>query len=38
MGEAARRDYEHHYTPERNYRILMDIYNAAIAEVKGYAT
>lgn len=37
MGEAARQDYELHYTPERNYRMLLDIYNDAIAEVKGHA-
>ncbi|HXR32523.1 MAG TPA: WecB/TagA/CpsF family glycosyltransferase [Verrucomicrobiae bacterium] len=31
MGRAARREYEAKYTPERNYRMLMDIYSRAIA-------
>jgi glycosyltransferase involved in cell wall biosynthesis len=26
MGRAARQEYENHYTPERNYRQLMQIY------------
>jgi glycosyltransferase involved in cell wall biosynthesis len=30
MGEAARREYEQKYTPERNYQMLMDIYQQAI--------
>ena len=30
MGKAARRDYEAHYTPQRNYDLLMDIYEHAI--------
>jgi glycosyltransferase involved in cell wall biosynthesis len=34
MGEAARATYEAKYTPERNYEILMEIYQEAIAEVK----
>jgi glycosyltransferase involved in cell wall biosynthesis len=35
MGRAARAEYEAKYTPERNYRILMDIYEEAIAVVHG---
>jgi glycosyltransferase involved in cell wall biosynthesis len=35
MGRAARAVYEAKYTPERNYRILMDIYEEAIAAVHG---
>jgi hypothetical protein len=31
MGENARREYEEKYTPERNYTMLMDIYNQVIA-------
>ena len=31
MGEAARRTYEEHYTPEVNYGILTGIYDEAIA-------
>jgi glycosyltransferase involved in cell wall biosynthesis len=31
MGENARRVYEAKYTPERNYKILLDIYNSALA-------
>jgi glycosyltransferase involved in cell wall biosynthesis len=30
MGQAARVEYEAKYTPERNYEILMDIYEDAI--------
>jgi glycosyltransferase involved in cell wall biosynthesis len=30
MGEASRREYEQKYTPERNYQMLMDIYQQAI--------
>jgi len=30
LSGNARRSYLEHYTPERNYKILMDIYNAAI--------
>jgi glycosyltransferase involved in cell wall biosynthesis len=30
MGQAARAEYEAHYTPERNYATLMDIYEDAI--------
>ena len=30
MGENARQEYEHTYTPERNYQMLMDIYRQAI--------
>jgi glycosyltransferase involved in cell wall biosynthesis len=30
MGRAARAEYEAKYTPERNYKILMDIYEQAI--------
>ena len=31
MGRAARREYETHYTAERNYSLLMDIYHGAVA-------
>lgn len=31
MGQAARAEYEAKYTPDRNYRILMEIYEDAIA-------
>lgn len=31
MGQAARAEYEAEYTPERNYEMLMDIYDDAIA-------
>jgi len=31
MGQAARAEYEAEYTPERNYEMLMDIYEDAIA-------
>lgn len=31
MGQAARAEYEAEYTPERNYDMLMDIYDDAIA-------
>lgn len=31
MGEAARSEYEAHYTPQRNLDILLDIYSDAIA-------
>lgn len=34
MGEAARKEYEQLYTPQRNYVQLMDIYNEVIQEVK----
>ena len=30
MGQAARAEYEAEYTPERNYEMLMDIYDDAI--------
>ena len=30
MGRAARAQYEQHYTPQHNYRLLMAIYQAAI--------
>lgn len=30
MGQAARVEYERHYTPEANYRMLMEIYDEAI--------
>lgn len=36
MGKAAQQDYALQYTPERNYRMLMDIYSAAIAEAKSH--
>lgn len=31
MGQAARAEYEARYTPERNYEILMDIYDDTIS-------
>lgn len=34
MGQAARAEYEAEYTPERNYEILMDIYQDAIATLR----
>ncbi|WP_151447524.1 glycosyltransferase family 4 protein [Lacisediminimonas profundi] len=30
MGQAARAEYEHLYTPGQNYKIMMDIYQEAI--------
>lgn len=30
MGQAARREYEEKYTPERNYEVLMEIYQKTI--------
>lgn len=33
MGQAARAEYEAMYTPERNYDMLMDIYEDAIASL-----
>jgi glycosyltransferase involved in cell wall biosynthesis len=35
MGRAARAVYESRYTPERNYRMLIDIYEEAIAAARG---
>ncbi len=35
MGQQARRQYERHYTPEINCRILMDIYDKTLAETGG---
>lgn len=34
MGEAARGDYERHYTPETNHRMLMEIYEDAIESTR----
>jgi hypothetical protein len=31
MGREARQEYENKYTAEKNYPILMDIYQRAIA-------
>jgi glycosyltransferase involved in cell wall biosynthesis len=31
MGKNARREYEEKYTPEKNYKMLMEIYQKAIA-------
>lgn len=31
MGKNARKEYEEKYTPEKNYKMLMDIYEKAIA-------
>lgn len=34
MGQAARAEYEAKYTPERNYELLMDIYEDAISTLR----
>jgi len=34
MGQAARAEYEAKYTPERNYDLLMEIYEEAIAAIR----
>lgn len=34
MGQAARAEYEARYTPERNYKILIDIYEDAISAAR----
>jgi hypothetical protein len=34
MGQAARLEYEKKYTAARNYRLLMDIYQEAIASLR----
>ncbi|GGK77483.1 glycosyltransferase family 4 protein [Amphritea balenae] len=34
MGESSRQEYLDKYTPEKNYEMLMDIYQQAIAEAK----
>lgn len=34
MGQAARMEYEAKYTPERNYELLMDIYEDAISTLR----
>jgi glycosyltransferase involved in cell wall biosynthesis len=34
MGQAARAEYEAEYTPERNYEMLMDIYDDAITTIR----
>lgn len=34
MGQAARQEYEANYTPERNYELLMDIYEDAISTLR----
>lgn len=34
MGRAARAEYEAKYTPERNYELLMDIYEDAISTLR----
>jgi len=33
MGRRARAEYEAHYTPERNYPMLLDIYSRAMSPV-----
>ncbi len=38
MGLAARREYEAKYTAERNYEILMDIYEQAVRNCKATRT
>ncbi len=35
MGREARREYEQKYTAEKNYEILMDIYERARATASG---
>jgi len=35
MGEEARREYEEKYTAERNYRMLMEIYQLAMERTSG---
>jgi glycosyltransferase involved in cell wall biosynthesis len=35
MGRAARSEYLARYTPQRNYRMLMDIYEEAVARSQG---
>jgi glycosyltransferase involved in cell wall biosynthesis len=37
MGRNARRVYEEKYTPEVNYRQLMEIYQKAVGAAKGKA-
>jgi len=32
MGHAGRRDFEEHYTAETNYKLLLEIYEKAIAD------
>jgi len=34
MRQEARREYEQKYTPERNYRLLMEIYEMAIENAR----
>jgi glycosyltransferase involved in cell wall biosynthesis len=34
MGENARRVYEANYTPERNYQLLMSIYDTALGSAR----
>jgi glycosyltransferase involved in cell wall biosynthesis len=34
MGQAARREYETKYTPQRNYEMLIDVYEHAIRTVQ----
>ena len=34
MGRNARAEYEAKYTPERNYQMLMEIYQMAMARAK----
>ena len=38
MGESARREYETKYTPERNYEMLIEIYERAIAHRRNRRT
>ena len=37
MGKAARKEYETRYTAERNYPLLMDIYERTIAAREAHA-
>jgi glycosyltransferase involved in cell wall biosynthesis len=34
IGRAARREYEAHYTAERNYKMLIDIYQTAVGQAR----
>ena len=36
MGRNARKAYEEKYTPERNYKILMNIYQEAIEDAHSH--
>ena len=38
MGRAARREYENHYTADRNYSLLMEIYERTLNRAIGQVT